>query len=60
MDFSRSGKTNFHRKGGMDKFNHYLYFNDDYEGKMEVQRHKDEFLYRKISRVKDYADNDKD
>ena len=31
LDLSRSGKTNFHRKGGPDKYTHFGIFNEDYD-----------------------------
>ena len=35
-DFSRSGKTNFHRKGGPDKYTHFNIFNEDYDDMIRV------------------------
>ena len=30
LDLSRSSKHNYNRRGGMDKFNHYMYFDSEF------------------------------
>ena len=42
-DFSRSIKTHFHRKGGTDRFNKFLIFNENYDDMIRAQelKHKE-------------------